>query len=57
MNRLLLTLGGLALFATAAAPLLYYFDRLDDAGLRTTLLAGMILWFATAILRDRQSQM
>jgi hypothetical protein len=56
MNRLLLILGGLALLTTATAPLLYCFDRLDDAGLRTVLTVGMVLWFVTAILRDRQSQ-
>ena len=45
----------LSLVVTAAAPVLYYVDRLDEAGMRTALVISMFTWFASAWWRDRQA--
>lgn len=54
MNDILKYVGWLALFGTFLAPLLYYFDRLGESGLRNMLLVSMVVWFAIAFIRDRQ---
>ncbi len=45
----------LSLLVTAAAPLLYYTDRLSESGLRTALVIAMLTWFASAWWRDRKN--
>ncbi len=45
----------LSLLATAAAPLLYYADRLGEDGMRNLLVISMLTWFASAWWRDRQN--
>lgn len=43
----------LALLATAVAPLLFFFDHLSESSLRNLLLAAMLGWFGTAVIRER----
>jgi hypothetical protein len=54
MNALLKYIGWLALAVTALSPLLYFTDRMTDGTLRVTLLVAMVVWFAVAVIRDRQ---
>lgn len=54
MNALLKYIGWLALAVTALSPLLYFTDRMTDGTLRVTLLIAMVVWFAVAVIRDRQ---
>lgn len=54
MNALLKYIGWLALAVTAISPLLYFTDRMTDGTLRVTLLVAMVVWFAVAVIRDRQ---
>lgn len=54
MNALLKYIGWLALAVTALSPLLYFTDRMSDGTLRVTLLVAMVVWFAVAVIRDRQ---
>lgn len=54
MDNLLKYVGWLALVGTFLAPVLFYFDRLGEGALRTSLIASMIAWFAVAVIRDRQ---
>ncbi len=54
MTSLLKYLGWLALSATALAPVLYFFDHLDEPALRRILLGAMVIWFAVAAARDRR---
>jgi hypothetical protein len=56
MTNLLKYLGWLALVGTFLAPLLFFSDRLGEAGLRTSLLICMVLWFTVAVIRDRQNR-
>lgn len=53
MRLALSLISGLALFITALAPLLFFFDQLSEAGLRNLLLIAMLAWFGTAIIRER----
>lgn len=54
MTALLKYVGWLALAVTAISPLLYFTDRMTDGTLRVTLLIAMVVWFAVAVIRDRQ---
>lgn len=54
MTALLKYIGWLALAVTALSPLLYFTDRMSDGTLRVTLLVAMVVWFAVAVIRDRQ---
>lgn len=54
MTRLYSLLAWAALLATAAAPLLYFFDRIGEPGLRQILLVATVVWFASSLLRDRR---
>ncbi len=54
MKLLLNLLAALALIATALAPVLHLNDKLSAAGMKSALLVAAVVWFAVAILRDRQ---
>jgi hypothetical protein len=53
MDNMLRPLGWLALLATAAAPLLYFFDVIGEPGMRTSLVIAMVVWFGVAVVRQR----
>ena len=54
MKHVLALLAWLSLLATAAAPVLYFHDRLSETNMRSALLVSAFLWFAVAIVRDRR---
>lgn len=46
--KILKLISYLCLVAVVLAPILFYTGTLTDAQMKTTLLAGTLVWFATA---------